>query len=74
MARSAVLNRVQELWVNLAGVATSFPAFGVRVIVAAESRLCPSAWAGLRVGKLRHRHRAERCYRPVLARIPELDL
>ncbi|MDO3683436.1 GNAT family N-acetyltransferase [Micromonospora sp. C28ISP2-4] len=47
MAPSAVLNRVQDLWVDLAGVATSFPAHGVRVVVAAESRLCPPAWAGI---------------------------
>ncbi|MFF4893902.1 GNAT family N-acetyltransferase [Micromonospora chersina] len=47
MARSGVLNRVQDLWVSLAGVATSFPSDGVRVVVAAESRLCPPAWAGI---------------------------
>ena len=47
MARLAVVNRVQDLWVNLAGVATSLPADGVRVVVAAESRLCPPAWAGI---------------------------
>ncbi|MGW1060371.1 GNAT family N-acetyltransferase [Micromonospora rubida] len=47
MARLAVVNRVQDLWVSLAGVATSFPADGVRVVVAAESRLCPPAWAGI---------------------------
>jgi GNAT acetyltransferase len=47
VARSTMLNRVQDLWVDLAGVATSFPADGVRVVVAAESRLCPPAWAGI---------------------------
>ncbi|WDZ83098.1 GNAT family N-acetyltransferase [Micromonospora cathayae] len=47
MARSAVLNRFQDLWVGLAGVATSFPASGVRVVVAGGSRLCPPGWAGI---------------------------
>ncbi len=47
MDRSAVMNRVQDLWLGLAGVATSFPADGVRVVVAAESRLCPPTWAGI---------------------------
>ncbi|WP_406601223.1 GNAT family N-acetyltransferase [Micromonospora yasonensis] len=47
MARSGVLNHVQDLWVSLTGVATSFPSDGVRVVVVAESRLCPPAWAGI---------------------------
>nr|WP_264567112.1 hypothetical protein [Micromonospora purpureochromogenes] len=47
MVRSDVSQRVQDLWVGLAGVATSFPADGVRVVVSAGSRLCPPAWAGI---------------------------
>ncbi|MEU8073454.1 GNAT family N-acetyltransferase [Micromonospora sp. NPDC049151] len=47
MARSAVLRHVQDLWAGLTGVATGFPADGVRVVVAPESRLCPPAWAGI---------------------------
>lgn len=47
MAPATLLRRAQDLWVDLAGVATSFPASGVRVVVAAESRLCPPAWAGI---------------------------
>ncbi|GGM21594.1 GNAT family N-acetyltransferase [Micromonospora yangpuensis] len=47
MARSAVSQRVEELWVSLAGVTTSFPADGVQVVVAAGSRLCPPAWVGI---------------------------
>lgn len=47
MARSDVSHRVQDLWVGLAGVAISFPADGVRVVVSAGSRLCPPAWAGI---------------------------
>ncbi|WDQ02780.1 GNAT family N-acetyltransferase [Micromonospora chalcea] len=47
MARSDVSHRVQDLWAGLAGVATSFPADGVRVVVSAGSRLCPPAWAGI---------------------------
>jgi hypothetical protein len=47
MARPTMLNRVQDLWVNLAGVPTSFPGDGVRVVVTGESRLCPPAWAGI---------------------------
>ncbi|MEV4541236.1 hypothetical protein [Micromonospora echinaurantiaca] len=47
MARSTPLHRAQDLWVHLAGVPTSFPADGVRVVVAADSRLCPPGWAGV---------------------------
>ncbi|MGC4895376.1 GNAT family N-acetyltransferase [Micromonospora sp. DT31] len=47
MTRSALVARAQELWVGLAGVPTSFAAGGVRVVVAARSRLCPPGWAGI---------------------------
>ncbi|MBQ1046584.1 MULTISPECIES: GNAT family N-acetyltransferase [unclassified Micromonospora] len=47
MVRSDASHRAQDLWVGLAGVATSFPADGVRVVVSAGSRLCPPAWAGI---------------------------
>lgn len=47
MPRSALWDRVQDLWVSLAGVPAGFPADGVRVVVAPESRLCPPGWAGI---------------------------
>ncbi|MDO3701781.1 GNAT family N-acetyltransferase [Micromonospora sp. C28SCA-DRY-2] len=47
MARSTLLRRAQDLWVHLAGVPAGFPTDGVRVVVAADSRLCPPGWAGV---------------------------
>ncbi|KKJ99890.1 GNAT family N-acetyltransferase [Micromonospora sp. HK10] len=47
MPRSALLDRVQDLWGSLAGVPAGFPADGVRVVVAPESRLCPPGWVGI---------------------------
>ncbi|MDG4798807.1 GNAT family N-acetyltransferase [Micromonospora sp. WMMD1082] len=43
----ALIERVRDLWVGLAGVATSFPPAGVRVVTAAGSRLAPPGWAGI---------------------------
>ncbi|MEU8262497.1 GNAT family N-acetyltransferase [Micromonospora sp. NPDC048999] len=47
MANSALLDRARDLWVTLAGAATTFPASDVRVTVAVGSRLCPPGWAGI---------------------------
>lgn len=47
MPRSALLDRVQDLWISTAGVPAGFPADGVRVVVAPESRLCPPGWVGI---------------------------
>lgn len=43
-----VIKRVQELWIELAGVPVSFPpAGGLAVVVSGNSRLCPPGWVGI---------------------------
>ncbi len=47
MASEFLIVRARQVWLELAGVAVTFPAEGTEVVVSERSLLCPPGWSGI---------------------------